>query len=71
LRLAFEKGKIREAFGSGTAAVISPIGTIGIEGADYDLPAAGQESMATLLRTALENIRYGCEPDPYGWNFIV
>lgn len=71
LRQVFEKGQIREAFGCGTAAVISPIGTIGIAGEDYDLPAAGQESMATLLRAALDNIRYGRESDPYGWNFIV
>lgn len=71
LKEAFAKRQIREAFGSGTAAVIAPIGTIGIDGIDYDLPATGPESISSLLRTSLDNIRYGKGPDLYGWNFIV
>jgi branched-chain amino acid aminotransferase len=71
LQEALQKGQVREAFGSGTAAVVSPIGTIGTGGVDYILPASGQGNISHLLRTALDNIRYGREPDPHGWNFIV
>jgi branched-chain amino acid aminotransferase len=71
LQEALQKGQVREAFGSGTAAVVSPIGTIGIGDVDYILPASGQGNISNLLRTTLDNIRYGREPDPYGWNFIV
>jgi branched-chain amino acid aminotransferase len=71
LQLALEEGRITEAFGAGTAAVISPIRTIGIDGIDYDLPMNGQRSMANSLRSGLDDIRYGRKADPFGWNYIV
>jgi branched-chain amino acid aminotransferase len=79
LRQAFKKGMITEAFGAGTAAVISPIRTIGIDGTDYDLPqqngdpstSNGRFSMGMSLRSALDRIRTGQEPDPFGWNHLV
>jgi branched-chain amino acid aminotransferase len=81
LKKAFEKGRISEAFGAGTAAVISPIQAIGIDGRDYLLPVVAKvrgtdatgstESVALRLKEALDDIRYGKKPDPYGWNFIV
>jgi branched-chain amino acid aminotransferase len=71
LKNAFEKGRISEAFGSGTAAVISPIGIIGIDGKDYALPAAEKQGIGSRLKEALENIRYGREADTEDWNFIV
>ena len=71
LKRAFEKGRISEEFGSGTAAVITPIGTIGIDGMDYTLPAAGGPGIGSQLKEALEDIRYGRSTDTEGWNFIV
>jgi branched-chain amino acid aminotransferase len=85
LQIACKKGTITEAFGAGTAAVISPIRTIGIDGVDYDLPAYndlgqepairsgknGQEPVSVRLRTILDRIRYGQDPDPFGWNHLV
>jgi branched-chain amino acid aminotransferase len=68
---AFKKGTISEAFGSGTAAVVSPIATINIEGVDYDLPAAGPDSFQQRAKQKLSNIRYGQEADVYGWNYII
>lgn len=68
---AFKKGTISEAFGSGTAAVVSPIATINIEGVDYNLPAAGPDSFQQRVKQKLSNIRYGQEPDVYGWNYII
>ncbi|HEX6227814.1 MAG TPA: branched-chain amino acid aminotransferase [Chryseolinea sp.] len=68
---AFRKGSITEAFGSGTAAVVSPIATINIEGVDYNLPPAGPDSVQERAKRKLSNIRYGQEPDVYGWNYII
>jgi branched-chain amino acid aminotransferase len=79
LRQAFKKRTITEAFGAGTAAVISPIRTIGIDGTDFDLPqqngdpsaSNGRFSMGMSLRNALDRIRTGQEIDPFGWNHLV
>jgi branched-chain amino acid aminotransferase len=68
---AFKKGTITEAFGSGTAAVVSPIATINIEGVDYNLPTAGPDSFQQRAKQKLSNIRYGHEADVYGWNYII
>lgn len=68
---AFKNGTITEAFGTGTAAVVSPIATINIHGKDYDLPAAGAESFQHRVKEKLNNIRLGFEPDAYGWNYII
>jgi len=71
LKAAFAGGRITEAFGSGTAAVISPIGVIGIDGKDHVLPAAEGPGVGSRLKAALENIRYGRAGDTEGWNFLV
>ncbi|HEY4205393.1 MAG TPA: branched-chain amino acid aminotransferase [Puia sp.] len=71
LKDAVKKGALTEAFGAGTAAVISPIGVIGIDGRDYVLPAPDKAGIGARLKNALDNIRYGREEDTEGWNFIV
>jgi len=65
-------GEISEAFGAGTAAVVSPIRSIGFDGQEFALPIVGdQGSVAITLKNALEDIRYGRIPDPYGWNYFI
>ena len=68
---AFKNGSITEAFGTGTAAVVSPIATINIHGVDYDLPAVGVESFQLRVKEKLTSIRLGFEPDVHGWNYII
>ena len=64
--------RVSEVFGVGTAAVVSPIRTIGIDGYDYDLPIAGDNgSVAILLKNMLDDIRYGRRPDTHGWNYLI
>jgi branched-chain amino acid aminotransferase len=70
LKKGFEKGRIKEAFGVGTAAVVSPIQAIGIDGVDYTL-LTHQPGIASQLKQTLDDIRYGRKPDAYGWNFVV
>lgn len=66
-----ENGKLTEAFGAGTAAVVSPIATITIKGKDYHLPPAGENSFQLRAKQKLNNIRMGEEADPFGWNYII
>jgi branched-chain amino acid aminotransferase len=68
---AFKSGTLTEAFGTGTAAVVSPIATINIQGLDYNLPPAGSDSFQERVKTKLSNIRLGHEPDEFGWNYII
>jgi branched-chain amino acid aminotransferase len=68
---AFKQGTITEAFGAGTAAVVSPIATINIHGTDYHLPVAGETSFQQRVKTKLNNIRLGEEADVHGWNYII
>lgn len=67
----FKNGSVTEAFGTGTAAVVSPIATINIHGVDYDLPAVGVESFQQRVKEKLTSIRLGFEPDVHGWNYII
>jgi branched-chain amino acid aminotransferase len=68
---AFKNGTLTEAFGTGTAAVVSPIASINIDGKDYKLPEPGVETFQLRAKQKLNNIRLGVEPDPYGWNYII
>jgi len=68
---AFKNGSITEAFGTGTAAVVSPIATINIRGTDYNLPAAGAGSFQQRVKDKLNSIRLGFEPDVRDWNYII
>ncbi len=41
LREGLERRKVKEVFGAGTAAVVAPIETIGIDGINYSLEVVG------------------------------
>lgn len=71
IKKGLENGNVREAFGAGTAAVVSPIETIGIDGQDYHLPVCGEGGKALRLKALLDDIRYGRRPDIHGWNDFV
>ena len=60
-------GKITEAFGIGTGAVIAPVGRFGYQGRDYALGTSEPGPVAQRLFKALTEIQYGRTPDPYGW----
>jgi branched-chain amino acid aminotransferase len=71
LKEGFEKGTLTEAFGVGTAAVVSTIAVINIHGKDYTLPEDQPTSFQQRVKKKLNNIRMGTEPDMYGWNYII
>ena len=68
---AFKKGTLTEAFGAGTAAVVSPIAAINIHGVDYSVPSVTPDSFQQRAKEKLNNIRLGFEPDVHGWNYII
>lgn len=71
LATAFRNNTITEAFGAGTAAVVAPIQTIGIEGVNHHLPAYNDKSLHQLLKQQLNGIRTGAELDQHEWNCII
>src|SRR5699024_6396316 len=64
---AHESGKLEEAFGTGTAAVISPIGQLTFEGNNYVINNAETGSIAKKLYDTLTGIQYGHIEDPFNW----
>lgn len=71
IKKAFESGTLTEAFGAGTAAVVSPVATIHIDGKDYHLPAVTDSALMIRLKKKLNDIRIGNEADVHGWNHII
>ncbi|MCE3282286.1 MAG: branched-chain amino acid aminotransferase [Chitinophagaceae bacterium] len=71
LKLAFLNKTITEAFGAGTAAVVAPIATIGIDEREYHLPAYSGSNIMFKLKSRLDALRTGIEKDVFRWNSII
>ncbi|MEO9510519.1 MAG: branched-chain amino acid aminotransferase [Flavobacteriaceae bacterium] len=67
---AAKTGALKEMFGAGTAAVVSPIAAFGYKDTDYDLPEV-QNSYASLLKQRITDIQYNRAVDPFGWRYKV
>jgi branched-chain amino acid aminotransferase len=64
---ASKNGTLKEAFGTGTAAVISPIGEIGHNGTTITLNGGKTGPLAQRLYDEITGIQYGKKPDKFGW----
>ena len=64
-------GSLQEAFASGTAAVISPVGEIGYQGTDYQVNKGETGELARKLYDEITGIQYGHRPDPFGWRYLL
>ena len=64
---AHEKGELREVFGSGTAAVISPVGNIKFNGREITIADGAVGPLSAKLFKSLMDIQYGKAEDPFGW----
>ncbi len=58
-------GAVKEVFACGTAAVITPVGTLKWEGGSAGSGAIGE--ITTKLRTALMDVQFGRAKDTHGW----
>lgn len=64
---AARDGKLKEAFGSGTAAVISPVGEIVYKGEPVKVADGGTGKLAQKLFDEITSIQYGLKEDTHGW----
>ncbi len=67
---AAKDGSLKEMFGAGTAAVISPIAGFGYKGQDFDLPEF-ENTYASQLKKHITDIQTNKVEDPYGWRVIL
>ena len=67
IRVAHERGQLKDAFGVGTAATIAPIELIGFRGEDMILPPVGERVLSKKISDGLKAIRYGEVEDRFGW----
>ncbi|PKQ46228.1 branched-chain amino acid aminotransferase [Confluentibacter flavum] len=63
---AAKDGSLKEMFGAGTAAVVSPISGFGYKGIDYDLPEL-KDTYATFIKKYITDIQTNKSDDPFGW----
>jgi len=68
---AHEKGLLEEVFGSGTAAVISPVGGISMAGRDVVINNNETGDISRRLYDEIIGIQHGTRPDKFGWTLEV
>lgn len=71
LAQAAENGQLEEAFGSGTAAVISPIGELHIGEKAYTIGGGKIGETSAKLYKELTDLQYGRSEDPFGWTMVI
>jgi branched-chain amino acid aminotransferase len=64
---AAESGRLAEMWGTGTAAVVSPVGRLGYKGRDIVINGGVTGALTRKLYDAIVGIQYGEAPDPHGW----
>lgn len=64
---AHESGKLQEVFGSGTAAVISPVGEIVYKGKNMKVGEGNVGKWSQKFFKAITDIQYGVTEDTDGW----
>lgn len=60
-------GRLREAFACGTAAVVTPIGTVRSKDGEFKIGNGGPGTQTEDLKSALVGIQRGYAADKYGW----
>ncbi len=65
---AAASGRLREAFGAGTAAVIAPVGRITVDDQEIAINDGRAGPLAQELYEHILDIQTGRRDDPFGWN---
>jgi branched-chain amino acid aminotransferase len=66
-----QSGSLKEAFASGTAAVVSPVGQIHFRGKEYLINGGKTGVLAEKLYNEILQIQYGLKEDPFGWRVKI
>lgn len=64
-------GTLREMWGTGTAAVVSPVGTLGYKGEDVTINGGETGELTRKLYDSIVGIQYGRTNDAHGWTSVV
>ena len=70
IKEAARNGSLKEIFGAGTAAVISPISAFEHGGDIFELELKS-DSYASLFKEKMLNIQHNLTEDPHGWRYEV
>lgn len=68
---ANQKGDLQEVFGTGTAAVISPVGELYYKDSSYVINSGQTGEVAARLYKELQAIQKGYQEDPFDWTVRV
>jgi branched-chain amino acid aminotransferase len=68
---ATKNGRLQEVFGTGTAAVISPVGLIGHEGKTITINEGKTGPFSQKLYDEITGIQYSERPDVFGWCYAL
>ena len=66
-RAEAESGLLLETMACGTAAVVTPVGTVASPDGEFHIGAGGIGQMTAKMRERLVDIQHGRAPDPHGW----
>jgi branched-chain amino acid aminotransferase len=67
LLTALENGSLEEAWGCGTAAVVSPIGKLALGEKEYVIGGGKIGEITQKLYDILTGIQWGKQEDAFGW----
>jgi len=70
IKKALKKGTLKEMFGTGTAAVITPISHFAHKGEDFEIPKL-KNRYSELFKKQLTDIQYNRVEDKFGWRYKV
>ncbi len=68
---AMKNGTLTEAWGCGTAAVVSPIGQLFYKGEGFTVGTGGIGEVTQKLYDTLTGIQWGTQPDVHGWTHKI
>ncbi|MPN27178.1 Branched-chain-amino-acid aminotransferase 2 [bioreactor metagenome] len=64
---AIRNGEMSEAFGTGTAAVVSPVGELYYDGETFEIGGGKMGELSKKMYATLTGIQYGELADTHGW----
>ncbi|HEY3604920.1 MAG TPA: branched-chain amino acid aminotransferase [Sporichthyaceae bacterium] len=66
-RAGVASGAITEVFACGTAAVVTPVGSLHWRGGEQVMPGEAPGPVTSAIRSSLLEIQHGTAPDKHGW----
>ncbi len=70
IKEAAKNGSLKEIFGAGTAAVVSPISAFEHGGETFEIEQLS-DSYSSFFKEKMLNIQHNLAEDPYGWRYLV